>query len=171
MSITSQSIIQLLSDSDRNDNASEELIPPTLIEKQQKEQVWVEHETFMKVRKLLEARSLKNGASEDLLHWKSNILQPLMNHKAELLKKTKVVDDIMLKGGGLVKFLHNAITDKIQAKASKSEIVDICLQAWRALDTVIFHKTAKAKLSRNYNMTSMSTLECWSRHLIIVRQW
>ena len=89
------------------------MIPPTLIEKQQNEQDRVECETFMKVQKLLEARSLKNGASEDLLRWKSNILQPLMNQKAELLKKTKVMDDIMLKGRELVKFLHNAVPDKL----------------------------------------------------------
>jgi hypothetical protein len=44
----------------------------------------------------------------------------------------------------LVKFLRDAIPDKIRAKTKKSDVVDICLQAWRVLDLVIFHKTSWA---------------------------
>lgn len=120
------------SDGDDNDDASSSngSIPPPQTEKDTRERERVERAIFVKVRKLLEARSSKkNGASEDLPYWRKNILQPLMDHKAELLQKTKVVDDIMLRGGELVKFLRDAIPDKIRAKASKAEIVDICLQA------------------------------------------
>ena len=67
-----------------------------------------------------------------------------MKHKAGLLQKAKVVDDEMFKGGELVKFLRDAIPDKIRAKTKKSDVVDICLQAWRVLDLVIFHKTSRA---------------------------
>ncbi len=89
------------SDGDDNDDASSsnELIPPPQTENDMREQERVERAIFVKVRKLLVARSSKkNGASEDLPYWRKNILQPLMDHKAELLHKTKVVDDIMLAG-------------------------------------------------------------------------
>ena len=75
-----------------------------LTQVQQLEVERIERAVFMKVRKLLEMRPSRDGVTEDLPYWKKKILMPLMDNKHILLKKTKVVDDAMSKGGELVQF-------------------------------------------------------------------